>query len=451
MVVSRAGGSAIALIVIGPVPGSIVQRTDDEDLEVHHVRRPTAGRKDRTPPVRSNRPPRAGRQRASPSSWSSITYIPRVRIVLSVALVLVACREAGPPPTHIRFLHTFGPEETELFNKVIAERGLAVESSLVPFARGQQVIGEILRSGKNCPDLIRIDATWLSGLHGAGLLQPVPDALAKLDWTPEAIAMVGATPRGVPQTVDGLVVVRDSSRPAPASPSIDDLVAAARATRTTTSPYPLGVRVDGYWFVPWLRAEGIDLAPASIEGDGAVRALAKFAALFGDVAPPPPPAGSEAPDELRRWHAHEVAYWITGPWQLGVLESRDRLVISPLAKAPRGGQVLVVPTCAQDAAGGWRLAGELADVAMQQRFATAFTTVPTRISALAETTPLVRSLYEALRTAEPLPQAPHTPLLFDDLNPAIAAVISRDATAEEATEGIRRGWKRIARVAEAKP
>ena len=29
--------------------------------------------------------------------------------------------------------------------------------------------------------------------------------------------------------------------------------------------------------------------------------MTKFTALFGDVAPPPPPAGSEAPDELRRW------------------------------------------------------------------------------------------------------------------------------------------------------
>ena len=364
-----------------------------------------------------------------------------------VCLALVACRESdGPHARQIRFLHTFGPEETELFNKVSAERGLAVESSLVPFARGQQVIGEILRSGKNCPDLIRIDATWLSGLAAANLIAPVPDALAKLDWTPEATAMVGTPPRGVPQTVDGLVVVRDSSRPAPISPAIDDLVAAARATRTASSPYPLGVRVDGYWFVPWLRAEGVDLRAESIEGEGAVKALAKFTALFGDVAPPPPPAGSEAPDELRRWHAHEVAYWVTGPWQLGVLEVRDRLVITPLAKAPRGGQVLVVPTCAQDPAGGWRLAGELADVAVQQRFATAFTTVPTRVSALAGTTPLVVSIDEALKAAEPLPQAPNTPLLFDDLNPALAAVITKDATAEEAAEGIRRGWKRIART-----
>jgi arabinogalactan oligomer/maltooligosaccharide transport system substrate-binding protein len=365
---------------------------------------------------------------------------------IGLALLLAACRDT-PATSQIRFLHTFGPEETELFNKLIAERGLSVESSLVPFARGQQVIGEMLRAGASCPDLIRIDATWLSGLHGAKLLAPVPERLAQLDWTPEALAMVGAPARGVPQTVDGLVVVRDASRPAPATPAIDDLVTAARATRTPSSPYPLGVRSDGYWFVPWLRAEGIDLAPASIEGDGAVRALAKFTALFGDVAPPPPPAGSEAPDELRRWSSHDVAYWITGPWQLGVLEVRDRLVISPLAKAPRGGQVLVVPACARDPEGGWRLAEALTDVAMQQQLASELAMVPTRKSALASTTPLVQSIYEALKSAEPLPQAAHTPLLFDDLNPALAAVIAHDATPEEAAEGIRRGWKRIARGA----
>jgi ABC-type glycerol-3-phosphate transport system substrate-binding protein len=370
---------------------------------------------------------------------------------LAFAIALAACRDESPPAKQIRFLHTFGPEETELFNKQIAERGLAVESSLVPFARGQQVIGEILRAGASCPDLIRIDATWLSGLVAANVLAPVPDRLAALDWTPEALAMVGSPARGVPQIVDGLVVVRDASRPAPITPAIDDVVNAARATRTASSPYPLGVRVDGYWFVPWLRAERVDLTPSSIEGEGAVRALTKFTALFGDVAPPPPPAGSEAPDELRRWNSHDVAYWITGPWQLGVLEVRDRLVISPLAHAPRGGQVLVVPACARDPEGGWHLAEELADAGMQQRFASELAMVPTRVSALAGSTPLVRSIYEALRTAEPLPQAPNTPLLFDDLNPALAAVITKDATPVEAAEGIRRGWKRIARGTRTEP
>lgn len=364
------------------------------------------------------------------------------RTIFCACVALAACRggDDGSAKRQIRFLHTFGPEETELFNQIVA----GVDASLVPFARGQQVIGEILRAGTSCPDLMRIDATWLTGLASANLLRPVPEALATLDWTPEAAAM--AQGRGVPQTLDGLVVVRDSSRPAPASPAIEDLVAAARATRTDSSPYPLGMRADGYWFVPWLRAEGVELAAASLEGQGAVYALTKFAALFGDVAPPPPPSGSEARTELRRWNAHEVAYWVTGPWQLGVLEVRDRLVISPLARAPRGGQVLVVPACAQDPEGGWRLAGELVEASVQQRFASQLAMVPTRTSALAGTTPLVRAIYEALRTAEPLPQEPNTPLLFDDLNPALAAVIARDATAEEAAEGLRRGWNRIARA-----
>ena len=38
-----------------------------------------------------------------------------------------------------------------------------------------------------------------------------------------------------------------------------------------------------------------------------------------------------------------------------------------------------------------------------------------------------------------------TPALFDDLNPALAAVIAGDATAREALAGVARGWLRMAR------
>jgi ABC-type glycerol-3-phosphate transport system substrate-binding protein len=367
-----------------------------------------------------------------------------VRLVVCVSLAWGCGSEPVGAPA-IRFLHTFSPEETELFNAVASERKLAVEASRVPFARGQQVIGEILSAGRDCPDLIRIDATWLPGM--ADLLSPVPDALAKLDWTPEAQALVtfGAGIRAVPQTVDGLVVIRDRARPAPSSPAIADLVAASRAARTQTTPYPLGLRVDGYWFVPWLRAEGGELAVTGIESEGATRAIVAFAQLFGEVAPPPPPAGSEAPDEVRRWHSGELAYWVTGPWQLGTLRDRDRVAITALARAPRGGQLLVVPKCAQRPAEGWRLASELSEVAVAHRFADAFGTVPTRTGALTTAAPLARALYEALRTTEPLPQTPHTPLLFDDLNPALAAVVAGDATPDEVIAGVRRGWKRLVR------
>jgi ABC-type glycerol-3-phosphate transport system substrate-binding protein len=361
-------------------------------------------------------------------------------------IVLAACGGEAPSAQPIRFLHTFGAEETELFNDVIVEKGIRVESSIVPFARGQQVIAELLRTGTNCPDLIRIDATWLPALRSE--LVAVPPELAGLDWTPEAakLAEDPGTPStfaAVPQAIDGLVVVRDRSRPAPASASIDDLVNAARKAKGTG--YPLGLRVDGYWLVPWLRAEGIELAidDRGIDGDGAVKATTKFAALFGEVAAPPPPAGSETPDELRRWNAGELAYWVTGPWALGALRDREKLAVSALAHAPRGGQLLVVPKCAKRPAEGWSLAAQLTDTSALARFAETFGTVPTRKTALAAAPPIVRDLSAALVTTEPLRREPRTPLLFDDLNPALAAVIAKDATPEEAIAGVRRGWQRL--------
>jgi ABC-type glycerol-3-phosphate transport system substrate-binding protein len=375
--------------------------------------------------------------------------------MLGVLVALAACGSERVAPVPIRFLHTFGADETELFNATMAERGIAVESSLVPFARGQQVISELLRAGKACPDLIRIDATWLPGFVAAKLLQPVPDELAKLDWLPEAGALVGpGTWSAVPQTVDGLIVVRDEATPPPAGAAIADLLAAARAARHAGRPHPLGLRVDGYWLVPWLRADGADLnLDPGVEDAGAVRSLQAFASLFGDLAPPPPPAGDEAPDEIRRWTGHEIAYWVTGPWQLGALPSvrdsaasrtRDTVAVSALAHAPRGGQLLVVPMCAQRPAEGWRLARELTSVDVERTFAERFATVPSRLSALDKSPKLVHALYAALKLGEPLPRSPLTPLLFDDLNPALAAVVTGDATAEEAIAGVRRGWKRLA-------
>ena len=125
--------------------------------------------------------------------------------------------------------------------------------------------------------------------------------------------------------------------------------------------------------------------------------MTRFAALFGDVAAPPPPAGSETPDELRRWNAGELAYWVTGPWALGSLRDRDRLAVSALAHAPRGGQLLVVPKCAKRPAEGWKLAAELTSVATLVRFSEAFSTVPTRTSALAAAPALARALSDCAR------------------------------------------------------
>ena len=370
---------------------------------------------------------------------------------MRLALLLTLCACGGEPATPprpgtppIKFLHTFNPSETELFNKTIADRGWIVDASLVPFARGHQVITEILRAGKACPDLIRIDATWLPGLVAAKLLVPPPDELARAPWTAisRELASLGGTMWAVPQTIDGLVVVRQASTPAPKSERIADLVAAAKASQL---PHPLGVRVDGYWLVPWLRAEGVELAPPAIASDGAVRGLASFAALFGTLAAAPPSAGSEAPDELRRWNAHELAYWVTGPWQLGDLRDRDQIEVSAIEHAPRGGQLLVVPACAAQPAAGWKLAKELTSEQVSLIFSDAFATIPTLAIAQEHATPLVQRTLGALVHSELLPRTPVTPLLFDDLNPAVAAVVAGDATAEEAIAGVRRGWHRLER------
>jgi len=364
---------------------------------------------------------------------------------LLVFLMIAACG-GEPAPTHpIRFLTTFNPRETELFNATIAERGLHVDASLVPFARGHQVIMELLRAGKDCPDLIRIDATWLPGLVAAKLLQAPPAELQTAAWSAIAkeMTIAEAAPWAVPQSIDGLVVVRLASTPAPAGPSVQEL---AQAASRVGLAHPLGVRVDGYWVVPWLREFGVELAPAEIASDGAVHALREFAALFdksGGLAAAPPSAGSEAPDELRRWNAHEIAYWVTGPWQLADLRDRDQIEVSALAHAPRGGQLLVVPTCAQQPAEGWRLAKELTSEQVSLIFSDAFATIPTLDAAQTHATMLVQHTLAALASAERLPRTQVTPLLFDDLNPAVAAVVNGDATPEEAIAGVRRGWHRL--------
>jgi hypothetical protein len=372
----------------------------------------------------------------------------------AIAIALVACGTDRAPAVPIRFLHTFSADETVLLNKIFADHQLAVDASQVPFARGQQVIGEMLRAGAHCPDLIRIDATWLPELAGAHLLAEAPAALVALDWTPEAaeLAHQGAHWLAVPQTVDGLFVARAADTPAPAAASIDALREAAE--QVAAKPHPLGLRLDGYWSIPWLRADGIELgtspAPAAgIDQPGAVHAIVAFTQLFGTLAPPPPPAGSEAPDELRRWRAGELAYWVTGPWQLGALSAAERapLAITPLAHAPRGGQLLVVPACAPHPADGWRLAEQLSSVEVEAAFAAAGASVPARASALAQSPQLVRDEYAALVTAEPLPRATWTPLLFDDLDPALAAVAAGDASADEVVAGVRRAWHRIGAVA----
>jgi arabinogalactan oligomer/maltooligosaccharide transport system substrate-binding protein len=403
----------------------------------------------------------------------------RSRVVLLVAVagaaVVAGCDDAAPRPDgarlRLRLWHTFSPRETEVLNAELARRDRAgtdgVEPTLLPFSRAQRILGESLRDGGgDCPDLARIDATWLPGLARAGLLLPVPPnrAASQPAWLPEAreLASDGDVQYGIPQAIDGLALLYNVElvrRAGVAWPphTVNELIATAHRL-TIDGAYGLSVRVDGYWFVAFLRAWGGAVAdPESgalgIDAAIAARSLARFAELFapGGVVPPPPPPGEEAPTERRLFTAGRVAIAVDGPWAVAELRGGDvRLGVAPFPvdargrpAAPLGGQLFVVPRCARDPDGAWRLALDLTAPSLQAEWARDLGIIPTTEAGLAVAGEFVRDFRQALLGARPLPRHPVTTELFDDLTPAVAAVVAGDATADEALAGVTRAWTRI--------
>jgi multiple sugar transport system substrate-binding protein len=378
--------------------------------------------------------------------------------VLGVAALVACSSSSTDAPAPVRLVHTFNPDETAALDDFLAGRDRPVATSLLPFARGQSVLHELLRSTADCPDVARIDATWLPALVDADLLAPALEE--ERAWLPEASEL--ATYRGqtwaLPHSLDGLAVVYrpeaiDDAGVAWPPRSLGELEDAARAL-TRPARWGLGLRVDGYWLVAWLRAAGADVADGTtgrlgIDGDAAVAAVDRYAALLrpGGVSPPPPPPGDEASSEARRFRAGELAALVTGPWALLELAGPklSGVAVAPLPGAPRGGQLLVVPRCAADPEGGWKLASELTDPKLTAAWSRRTGMVPATADGLAGGSEVSSQLHAALAGARPLPRHPMSAWLFDDLNPAIAAVVAGDATAEEAIAGVRRAWTRLLR------
>lgn len=383
--------------------------------------------------------------------------------LLLCAALLAACprsTDQAPPPDpttipRIRLWHTFNPAETEALNRALEEwphtpDHAQVEATLIPFARGQTMLRQALRAGDDCPDLARVDATWLPALVAGELVQTVPDEhTAARKWLPEAVelATVAGRLHGLPQSLDGLALIYHEhavvSVPWPPD-TIDELVATARAL-THKGTYGLGVRVDGYWFVPFLRAAGSDLMPGGIDGPEAARALDRFAGLFGEkpVSLPRPLAR----DMPRYFREHKLAVVIEGPWAVAELTHHNppQLGVAALPGAPRGGHLLVVPRCARNPRGAWALAAFLTEPRRQAAWARQLGMIPTTRDSLDSAGPFVRRFYEALRPARPLPRHPITPELFDDLTPAVEAVVAQAAKSAEALAGVSRAWQRLLR------
>ena len=149
-------------------------------------------------------------------------------------------REEAVAEPAVRLVHTFNRAETAALDDFLAGREQPVATALLPFARGQSVLHEMLRSGLGCPDVARIDATWLPGLVEADLLRPAPaERVAARRWLPEAAAL--AEYRGarwaLPHSLDGLAVVyRPQSIEGLASGAPDSVAGPAPARSGPASP-----------------------------------------------------------------------------------------------------------------------------------------------------------------------------------------------------------------------
>jgi len=383
---------------------------------------------------------------------------------MAALLALAGCPSddsaRGEPP--LRFWHAFAPHETEALNRVLerAQQG-EVETAMLSFARGQTILGQVLRAGTDCPDLARIDATWLPGL--GELLAPVPDEVWRArEWLPEAaeLASYRGVRRALPQALDGLALLHRKEAVAGVAwppTTLGELEAAAHALTVEGRQHGLGVRVDGYWFLPFLLAAGgrlYDPGSGALGLDDPIgrEALVRFARLFATVAAPPPAPQDAAREAVEDFRRGRVAIQMDGPWAVWELSGGaiDTIEVTPFPRAPdggpaavRGGQLYVVPRCARQPARAWRLALALTDPVLQGEWARRFGTVPTTRAGLERGGRVAGEFYRALQAARVLPRHAITAEIFDDLTPAIEAVVVGDASAEEALAGVRRGWERL--------
>lgn len=372
-------------------------------------------------------------------------------LLFLVGATMPACAHERPTEdATLQFWHTFNREESAALQSWLdRSEHPPVTPTILPFAMASVRVRSALADGL-CPDLVRMDATRIPGLAAQKLISEVPKSVwAARTWLPEARDLVRyeGTAYGVPQSLDGLALIHKRGLAAPAMKTVQDFEEFLAHSKTR-----VGMLIDGYWLLPFLRAEGARLPDANgvptINTPNAARALAHFASFFKkglayDVIDERSPTRAI----VRAFHRNEIGFVLSGPWDLGALANGtpEALTILPFpgAHAPRGGQVLVVPRCSTRASKAWELALAMSAPKLQAEWATSLGSIPVTAIGLEEAGPLANAFYRALEGTSPLPRHARAPELFDDLSPAVSAVVSGDATAEEALAGVARGWRRL--------
>ncbi len=360
-------------------------------------------------------------------------------------------RSANPEDQALQFWHTFNQRESAALQSWLSKsEKRAVVTTILPFAVANIRVRSAMAEGA-CPDLLRIDSTRIPGLVESQLIEEVPPHVWKRhSWLKEADELVRYRDSvyGLPQSLDGLALIRKRDRDI-AWPinSLDEL------EKLSAQDGPrLGMLIDGYWVLAFLRAEGSSLpnaaAEPSIHSAAAVRGLERYAALFrSGVAMDLLDERSPSRAMIRAFRNDQIDIAFTGPWDLPALADGAPAMLQvsafPGAHAPRGGQVLVVPSCSKRAEQAWALALDLSAPKLQAEWAKTLGSIPVTKEGLEGAGPLANAFYKALEGTRPIPRHVHAPELFDDLSPAVLAVVGGDATAEEALAGVNRSWRRL--------
>jgi len=359
-----------------------------------------------------------------------------VRRLLALLVLLAGCRRA-PARADVLLWHTFDPDEAAVLERALAGGSPRVALRAVPFSRGQNVLRAALeRGGDECPDVARVDAAWIPAFARRELIVEAPAGFLPGAVEPAAAALAeyGGKRYGAAQTFGCLALL---SRTAGAGPrTLDELAARMQAGG------PRDVRADGFWFLPWLFAQGGDaFEPASgrigVAGAPAQAALTRLAELA---------RGPREDDPIAALAAGRLALAIDGPWVLGRLAGTE-VHVAPFPAGPDGpaapvvGQIWVVGRCSKDPARAFRLIETLVSPRVAGMMARQAFAPPALVEARAAAPPVVQEFMAAC-PPRGLPRHEMSALLFDDLTPAVAAVLGGEATPAEALADVERAWRR---------
>ncbi|MCC6999988.1 MAG: hypothetical protein IT370_35645 [Deltaproteobacteria bacterium] len=372
------------------------------------------------------------------------------------ALVVAAvggCRREAPR-AEVQLWHTFDPAEAATLGRALAGAPVRAATRAVAFERAQNVLRAALeRGGDECPDVARVDAAWIPGLARRGLLAEAPPELlsgAAVEPAAAALAEYEGRRYGVAQTFGCLAVIeRGGGGAGVALQSLDQLgerlVGGCVAADADGGPRcEVALEADGFWALPWIFAEGGALVdPAartvSIDEAPAQRALGRLAALARGRALAGDPVAALARGEL--------PLVVEGPWVLGRLGGSEvRVTAFPAApdgqpSAPVVGQIWVVGRCSRAPTRAWRLIEHLVSAPVAARFARETFAPPALVAARGEAPAVVQAFVTAC-PARTLPRHEISSALFDDLTPAVGAVLRGEATPTEAMVDVARGWRR---------